>query len=298
MGIKAYNVGDRDLALGIKLLKKLAGKAAFPFLSSNILDQDGKPIFKPSVMLKVAGYKVAVIGAVTTVFVNRRQTVDEQKITVMPPEDLVAKEVQRRKKEGAEIFILLGHLNSSENQKVIDKSPELHFILGGQEMQYRHGLSPQGKTLIAEAFMRGKNLSVLHVEVNNGLMKFVDRNYKNSLVKRVSSLENQVKARTTYIETAKKDPKKARSLEYFERNLVQLKTELQTTKMDLEDATAPDPDASQVSWELKGVDTSLEEEKKVAELVAAYRKKYPDPTKTKKPAAVLPTKKIGPRRSR
>ena len=34
-------------------------------------------------MLKVAGYKVAVIGAVTTVFVNRRQTVDEQKITVM-----------------------------------------------------------------------------------------------------------------------------------------------------------------------------------------------------------------------
>jgi 2',3'-cyclic-nucleotide 2'-phosphodiesterase (5'-nucleotidase family) len=215
----------------------------------------------------------------------------------MPPPALVAQEIKRRKAEGADIFILLSHLNPTETAEVAEKNPELHFILGGQEMKYRHGLTLHGQTLVAEAFMRGKNLSVLSLQIKDGSFRFVDRNYKSSLVKRVAALDNQIKTRSVYIENARKDPKKARSLEYFERNLVQLKTELQMTKMDLEDAREPDSNASQVSWELKGVDTSLADEKNIKELVTAYRKIYPDPTQKNK-AAVKPSRPIGPRRTR
>jgi len=64
LGCRALNVGDGELSLGIDFLKSAEGLARFPFLSANVLGEDGKPAFAPGATIFVAGRPWWVMGLI------------------------------------------------------------------------------------------------------------------------------------------------------------------------------------------------------------------------------------------
>jgi 2',3'-cyclic-nucleotide 2'-phosphodiesterase (5'-nucleotidase family) len=279
--LDGYAVGDRDLALGIPELKKLEKRSKFPWLCANLVDaKSKKPLFKASVMLEAAGKKVLVVAAVTKTFFKKKELLDPQGIELADPAELVRAEIQKH--PGADLVVLLGHLNAGEIKEVVEKSPEIHFVLGGQTYRHEQTLGKVGGALVANGYFKGKNISVVDVGRIEKGKPFVDRNAKKGLVARKATLERQLKSREMSLERARKNPARKGSLDYLERNLVQLKTELQEVSMNLEDAAEPDKTAPWVRWDLTAMGKTIPDEPKVGEMVAAYRKKYPEPKKAKR----------------
>jgi 2',3'-cyclic-nucleotide 2'-phosphodiesterase (5'-nucleotidase family) len=287
-GLAALTIGDRDLALGIKPLRALAKKASFPFLSANIVDSGGKPVFQAATIVKAAGYKVGIVGATTTLFVNRRQIQEKNGIQVVDPVEPVAKAVAKVKKSGAQLVILLSHLNQSELDRVLKGASGIHVVLGGQDTRMQHALDQHGETLSANGFFRGKYVSVSSLYVKSRSFAFVDRNRGSALSRRKSILESQLRSRELSLERARKNPKGASRVEVFQRLIVQIKTELQTLTMDIEDLKAPDPKASFIDWKLAPLGKQIVDDAAVAQIVTAYRKVHPDPKKRRKAVGPRP----------
>lgn len=283
-GVKAAAIGDRDLALGIETLKAFRKDAAFEFLSVNLTDESGALLFSPSLITTVGGRKIGVIGATTALFMNREQVQATGKYRVEPPAPKIAAELDKLKAAGATVFILLGHLNRSEIEDAVKAAPALSLVLGGQWLDYDQVIEKVDKTLVVGGFQRGKNMSVLSAFIKGGSATFIDRNARTALDNKKRDLQSQIVGRSKLLESARNDPAQKDTLTFYEQNLVQLKTDLQTVTMDLEDLTEPDPSASFVQWELKPMDTTLAEDAKVLESIAKHREKYPDPTKRPAPA--------------
>lgn len=62
VGYDVMTPGNHDYNFGYDRLIELSGQMDFPLVCANIL-KDGKPAFEPSVMLEIAGKKIAVVGA-------------------------------------------------------------------------------------------------------------------------------------------------------------------------------------------------------------------------------------------
>ncbi len=312
IGLDAYTVGDRDLALPLSLLRKVAKRSKFPYLSANIL-VDGKPVFQPSVLKTVAGFKIAVIGATTTLFANNQERMKAEGFTMSLPVDAVQAEIARRKSDGVDLFVVLGHLNDTEMKEIAAKCPEVRILVGGQGYPMQQLARREKDTWIAEAFMRGKNLAVLELTVKGKSFAFSDPGVVQGLEGKKANLERDVKYREEAIEAAKK-PKPAPppvagavvrdqsgNVKLLEESLVRLKTDLAAVKLDLEDAReaqakSSGAETSTLKYALFDVDTRLADEPKVKAIVDAYRKKYPDPSKSATPpVAPAPAVKVEPR---
>ena len=295
MGLQGYNIGDRDLALGLTQLKALEKKAKFPILSANVVGTDGKPIFKPSIMLTAAGKKIGVIGVVTTLFVNKAKWTKEQGYDVTDPIAAVRRELPLLKKQGAEIIMVLAHLNETEIDELAEAAPDVNFILGGQTNRPQHLVQRINKSFVFTAYIKGKNMSVLDLHVNEaGSLVFADKDARGALERRRQQLESQVTARSRSLEAAQKDEKRKASVTYLERNLVQLKTELQGVVMELEDLPETDANSSYVRWQQLGMTPVFEDDSATKALIDAYRKNHPDPTKKARPPIPQPAVKAPP----
>ena len=62
-GTDAITIGECDLSAGVDFLKALADSARFPFLSANLTDENGRPIFAPYVVVEKGGLKLGLVGA-------------------------------------------------------------------------------------------------------------------------------------------------------------------------------------------------------------------------------------------
>ena len=54
--------GERDLALGLPLLRRLAKQHHLPLLASNLYGRDGKRLFDADKLVDAAGTKIGVFG--------------------------------------------------------------------------------------------------------------------------------------------------------------------------------------------------------------------------------------------
>ncbi len=67
LGYAAMTVGNHDYDWGVEALRRAEKEARFPFLSANtVFAADGKPAFAPSLLVEIAGVRVAVLGLTTS----------------------------------------------------------------------------------------------------------------------------------------------------------------------------------------------------------------------------------------
>ncbi len=68
MNAAAYDamaVGNHEFNFGLERLEKSRRQAAFPWLSANIVREDGSPAFKPYIVRTIAGLRVGILGLTT-----------------------------------------------------------------------------------------------------------------------------------------------------------------------------------------------------------------------------------------
>ena len=150
-----------------------------PILAANILSSTKEPIskyIKPSMIIERDGRKIGIIG-VTTPEINILGGVA---IEITPIKQAVETEVEKFKKQGINIIIVLSHIGLTQDIKLAKALPDIDIIVGGhshslltnnKSIVHRRSKYPMttnnGKTLIVSCGMGGQYVGKLQAEFNS-----------------------------------------------------------------------------------------------------------------------------------
>jgi sulfur-oxidizing protein SoxB len=158
-------------------VKGLAGSLGFPFLALNVRDTEWQePVFAPYKMFEKGGVKVAVLGQAFpyTPVANPRWLIPTWSFGIR--EDDVRANVEKVRREGAQLVVLLSHNGFDVDRKLAGRVAGIDVILTG----HTHDALPEavkvGKTLLIASGSHGKFLSRLDLDVQGGAVK--DFRYK------------------------------------------------------------------------------------------------------------------------
>lgn len=160
MSYDAVAVGPHDVAAGLDFLVE-SQKNGFPWLSANILNEEKKPIFKPSIIVKRAGLNVGIIG------LSDPATPMAEKTTVADWRYILPGQLLTMKKD-CDLLILLSTLPDQDNAEIIRDHPLVHIVVTASRQ--RGNVVPRvvNNTLITQTYSQGKYLGVLTVDWNPG----------------------------------------------------------------------------------------------------------------------------------
>lgn len=169
--------GHWEFTLGEERVKQAVEKLGFPFLAQNVRDNEwNEPAFEPVVYLDRGGIKVAIIGQAFpyTPIANPRWMIPKWTFGIRE-EDLQAN-VDKARKAGASLVVLLSHNGFDVDRKLASRVNGIDVILTG----HTHDALPEAvkvnKTLLIASGSHGKFVSRLDLEVKGGEVK--DFRYK------------------------------------------------------------------------------------------------------------------------
>jgi sulfur-oxidizing protein SoxB len=158
-----------EFTLGEARVKELVESIGFPFLAQNIRDTEwDEPAFKASATFERGGVKAAVIGQALpyTPIANPRWMIPNWSFGIR--EDDLRKQVERVRKEGAQLVVLLSHNGFDLDRKLASRVAGIDVILTG----HTHDALPEavkvGKTLLIASGSHGKFVSRLDLDVKGG----------------------------------------------------------------------------------------------------------------------------------
>ncbi|MBM3526654.1 MAG: thiosulfohydrolase SoxB [Alphaproteobacteria bacterium] len=169
--------GHWEFTLGAKRVKELVDNLGFAFLAQNIRDTEwDEPAFEAMKMFERGGVKIAVIGQALpyTAIANPRWMIPTWSFGIR--ENDLRANVEKARKAGAELVVLLSHNGFDVDRKLAARVPGIDVILAG----HTHDALPQavkvGKTLLIASGSHGKFVSRLDLDVRGGEVK--DFRYK------------------------------------------------------------------------------------------------------------------------
>ena len=169
--------GHWEFTYGTERVKELVGDLGFPFLALNVRDTEWQePVFEPYKLFEKGGVKIAVLGQAFpyTPVANPRWMIPTWSFGIR--EDDVRANVEKARKEGAQLVVLLSHNGFDVDRKLAGRVPGIDVILTG----HTHDALPEavrvGKTLLIASGSHGKFLSRLDLDVQGGAVK--DFRYK------------------------------------------------------------------------------------------------------------------------
>ena len=166
-------VGHWEFTFGQDRLKELIDKLGYPFLGGNVFDTEwDEPVFESTAFFEKGGVSIAVIGQhfPYTPIANPSYMVEGWSFGIRP--EVLQKNVNKAKKQGAEIVVLLSHNGFDVDQKLAAMINGIDVILTG----HTHDAIPKGirikDTLLLSSGSHGKYLGRIDLKVKNG--KVVD----------------------------------------------------------------------------------------------------------------------------
>lgn len=117
MKLNAMTLGNHDFNYGMEQLYKLENLADFKFLTSNVLNKNGKPIGEKYIIKKIHGVKVGIFGLTTpeTMYKANPQIVKD--LTFSYPIDTAKKITEELKGKGVQFIIAVTHLGDDPATK-------------------------------------------------------------------------------------------------------------------------------------------------------------------------------------
>ena len=162
-------VGHWEFTFGQQRLKELIDKLEYPFLGGNVFDTEwDEPVFESTAFFEKGGVSVAVIGQhfPYTPIANPNYMVKGWSFGIRP--EVLQKNVDEAKKQGAEIVVLLSHNGFDVDQKLAKMIQGIDVILTG----HTHDAIPKGirikDTLLLSSGSHGKYLGRVDLKVKNG----------------------------------------------------------------------------------------------------------------------------------
>jgi sulfur-oxidizing protein SoxB len=164
--------GHWEFTYGEARVKELIDKLGYAFLALNIRDTEwNEPAFTPYKMFERGGVKIAVLGQAFpyTPVANPRWMIPKWSFGIR--EDDVRANVEKVRKEGAQLVVLLSHNGFDVDRKLASRVEGIDVILTG----HTHDALPEaikvGKTLLIASGSHGKFLSRLDLDVQGGEVK-------------------------------------------------------------------------------------------------------------------------------
>jgi hypothetical protein len=189
MGTVAVNVGSSEVSFGPSFFREERNRE-FPWVSSNILDGQGKPIFRPYVLKEVRGIRIALVGVAGQGLDPLVRSAFGGGCSVADPVRSVRKAVGELSGR-ADVVVLLAAMTEDEIRRLADENPGVCFIIGGEGSTVN---PPQwiGKTPLVYAGADGKYLGRLELTCVKGMKGFVDSGREAALHKEIDDLARRM----------------------------------------------------------------------------------------------------------
>src|SRR5258705_3165879 len=161
--------GHWEFTYGTERVKALTNSLGYPFLALNVRDTEWQePVFDACKMFEKGGVKIAVLGQAFpyTPVANPRWMIPTWSFGIR--EEDVRANVEKARKEGAQLVVLLSHNGFDVDRKLAGRVAGIDVILTG----HTHDALPEavrvGKTLLVASGSHGKFLSRLDLDVQGG----------------------------------------------------------------------------------------------------------------------------------
>ena len=116
IGTTALLPGERDLALGLPLLRRLAKQRGLPLLASNLYGRDGKRLFDADRIVDAAGVKVGIFGVTAPPAPDDAAAFKAAGIEARDPVAAARDEVAGLRARGARIVVAMVHVGDGDGQ--------------------------------------------------------------------------------------------------------------------------------------------------------------------------------------
>jgi sulfur-oxidizing protein SoxB len=164
--------GHWEFTYGEERVKELIDTLGFAFLALNVRDTEWQePVFEPYRLFDKGGVKVAVLGQAFpyTPVANPRWMIPNWSFGIR--EDDVRASVDKAKKDGAELVVLLSHNGFDVDRKLAARVAGIDVILTGHTHDALPEVVKVGKTLLVASGSHGKFVSRLDLDVRGGEVK-------------------------------------------------------------------------------------------------------------------------------
>ena len=130
MGYDAIGVGDDDFNLGKEFLVEISKKATFPFLSSNLVDEEsGRLLFQSHLVKEVNGLRVGIFSLISPGLFAPQG--DPRKKGLIFRDLLeTARSVLAELQPKTDLIILLSHLGFAKESELARAVPGINLIVG------------------------------------------------------------------------------------------------------------------------------------------------------------------------
>jgi len=165
MGYDALCLGEQELVEGLDTFRTLTARYRLPYLSENLIADDGKPVAPGYVIKNLAGIKVGIIS----IFSSERYLFLDDAFTkeVIPQPVVAALDRALGQIEGnVDFLVLLSHQDKYLDRELAIKFPQINLIIGGHDEEMLPSPIRVGRTLLCNAGILGERLGVIYLAVN------------------------------------------------------------------------------------------------------------------------------------
>lgn len=171
MKLNAMTLGNHDFNYGMEQLYKLENLADFKFLTSNVLNKNGKPIGEKYIIKKIRGVKVGIFGLTTpeTMYKANPQIVKD--LTFSDPIDTAKKITKELKGKGVQFIIAVTHLGDDPATKyewqsidLAEAVPAINLIVDGHSHTALKDKTVVNGVTIVQTGEYDKNLGIVKID--------------------------------------------------------------------------------------------------------------------------------------
>ncbi len=212
----AVGVGPLDLSGGVEFIRTSSNNG-FPWISANIMDDNGKPIFKQWVDKKTQDTEI-VITALTAAPHHVPTDIQIKKWQTILP-DLLA---QINKDKRDPFIVLLSNLTPQENRLIAEQYSDIHLLISAD--QHKGNVSPQlvNGCLLTQTAKQGKYQGVLDIILGK------NRQWGHNSAKQIADLQNKLGSINWQLSRLQKKVTVAENAEKYKNTITRLTGEKET----------------------------------------------------------------------
>ncbi len=223
MGYHAVALGEMDLYLGLKRLTDLSGMTDVSFLSANLVDSSGKPVFESHIVLKAGGNNVGVIGLTATP-ADRRMLTQRMPGTAVKDPIRTAKEEIEDIREECDLIVVLSNIGYSRDLELVRSVPGIDILISGGTKRFMRRPVNESRTLLTSGFYEGRAIGKLVIEQAGRIKGWIPRQELDFMDQQIKAAEE--KAGTTagksHLDELRKKREEARHLTPYKPDLINL----------------------------------------------------------------------------
>ncbi|KAF5285172.1 hypothetical protein FQA39_LY16739 [Lamprigera yunnana] len=139
VGVHCAVYGNHDFDHGLEVLSQWALATNFPWLMSNVLDNEtGRPLGEGRItyVIHSAGRRIGLVGLVELEWLDTLPTINPEEVIYLDFVEAGQKLSAQLKQEGCDYIIALTHMRTPNDIKLAEQCKDIDLILGGHDHVY------------------------------------------------------------------------------------------------------------------------------------------------------------------